>query len=160
MYLETKRKLHRDISYTNILLRNQEVDLPERAAVREHFMEQLGLSEIEKLRKDLKCREGLLIDFDYGAVLAELENEMAKLADGDMAPADQASENGKEDEENGEDEEDYETIEEEAQDPRIVLAPATKAPKPSGLRTVSFPPLNYFLYMLRIYAGDCSFHRD
>jgi hypothetical protein len=30
-------------------------------------MERLGLSDIEKLRKELKCREGLLIDFDYGA---------------------------------------------------------------------------------------------
>ena len=33
-------------------------------------MQQFGLSEIEELRKRLKCREGLLIDFDYGAVLA------------------------------------------------------------------------------------------
>ena len=28
------------------------------------------LSEIEELWKRLKCREGLLIDFDYGAALA------------------------------------------------------------------------------------------
>jgi hypothetical protein len=33
-------------------------------------MQQLGLSEIEKQRKRLNCREGLLIDFDYGTVLA------------------------------------------------------------------------------------------
>lgn len=30
-----------------------------------------GLSDIEKLRKRLNCREGLLIDFDYAASLAE-----------------------------------------------------------------------------------------
>jgi hypothetical protein len=33
-------------------------------------MKDLGLSEIEELRKRLNCREGLLIDFDYCAFLA------------------------------------------------------------------------------------------
>lgn len=32
-------------------------------------MQELGLSEIEEIRKRLNCREGLLIDFDYGAAL-------------------------------------------------------------------------------------------
>jgi hypothetical protein len=30
-------------------------------------MKSLDLLEIVKLRQDLKCREGLVIDFDYGA---------------------------------------------------------------------------------------------
>jgi hypothetical protein len=34
-------------------------------------MEALDLSEIEKLRNELKCREGLLIDFDYADFLVE-----------------------------------------------------------------------------------------
>ena len=34
-------------------------------------MQELGLSEIEKLWKHLNCREGLLIDFDYGAALTK-----------------------------------------------------------------------------------------
>jgi hypothetical protein len=33
-------------------------------------MQDLGLSEIEDLRKRLGCREGLLIDFDYATSLA------------------------------------------------------------------------------------------
>jgi hypothetical protein len=36
-------------------------------------MDSLNLGEIEKLRNDLQCREGLLIDFDYGLMLADLE---------------------------------------------------------------------------------------
>ena len=39
-------------------------------AAREKVMQELGLSEIEELRKRLNCREGLLIDFDYAAALA------------------------------------------------------------------------------------------
>jgi serine/threonine protein kinase len=67
-YLETQKKVHRDISYTNILLRERDQTNVGRAA-REKVMEELGLSEIEKLRERLDCREGLLIDFDYGAAL-------------------------------------------------------------------------------------------
>ena len=33
-------------------------------------MHGLGLDEIEELRQRLDCREGLLIDFDYGATLS------------------------------------------------------------------------------------------
>lgn len=70
LYLETKQKLHRDISYTNILLREPGVDSDAKKTVRKNFMETLGLSDIEKLREELKCREGLLIDFDYGAPIS------------------------------------------------------------------------------------------
>ena len=63
-------KVHRDISYTNILLREPGNDSDEGRVTRKHFMQHLGLSEIEELRKRLNCRERLLIDFDYGAALA------------------------------------------------------------------------------------------
>jgi hypothetical protein len=37
------------------------------------LMEKMGLSEIEKLRVELGCREGLLIDYDYGGLISEPE---------------------------------------------------------------------------------------
>jgi hypothetical protein len=68
LYLESHQKVHRDISYTNILLRDPEVDSTD--SIREELMTSLDLSDIVKLRHDLDCREGLLIDFDYGASLS------------------------------------------------------------------------------------------
>lgn len=44
-------------------------------------MRELGLLEIEDLRKQLNCREGLLIDFDYGASLIE---EQVVMNSGEM----------------------------------------------------------------------------
>lgn len=47
-------------------------------------MTSLGLSEIEELRNDLNCREGLLIDFDYADWLVELastENKVEEESD-------------------------------------------------------------------------------
>ena len=64
-YLDSKENLHRNISYTNILLREREANSTASAAIRKRYIEDLGLSEIEMLRKELNCREGLLIDFDY-----------------------------------------------------------------------------------------------
>jgi serine/threonine protein kinase len=72
MYLESKGKVHRDISYTNILLREPGKDTPEKKATRDMIIAKLGLSEIDELRKELGCREGLLIDFDYASTLVEL----------------------------------------------------------------------------------------
>jgi serine/threonine protein kinase len=71
-YLETQKKVHRDISYTNILLQETDDSDVGRAAqaTRTKVMHEFGLSEIDELRKQLNCREGLLIDFDYGATLA------------------------------------------------------------------------------------------
>ena len=69
LYLETQKRVHRDISYTNILLRERD-DSDAGSAAWMKVMQQFRLSEIEELRKRLKCREGLLIDFDYGAALA------------------------------------------------------------------------------------------
>jgi hypothetical protein len=42
-------------------------------------MTSLGLSEIEELRNDLNCREGLLIDFDYADWLVELASTENKV---------------------------------------------------------------------------------
>lgn len=73
LYLETRKKVHRDVSYTNILLRDPGSNLPGRMTVREKLMEDFGLSSIEDLRKKMKCREGLLIDYDYAIDMADLE---------------------------------------------------------------------------------------
>jgi serine/threonine protein kinase len=87
LHLETEKKVHRDISYTNILLRERDDSVAGKAA-RENVMDKLGLSEIEKLRTRLNCREGLLIDFDYAAVLVEESNasEEKKSEVGDLKP--------------------------------------------------------------------------
>jgi serine/threonine protein kinase len=69
LYLETKTKVHRDISYTNILLRERD-DSDAGKESRKKVMHGLGLDKIEELRQRLDCREGLLIDFDYGATLS------------------------------------------------------------------------------------------
>ena len=39
-------------------------------------MKDFGLSDIEVLRKEIKSREGLLIDYDYATVLADMEAAM------------------------------------------------------------------------------------
>jgi serine/threonine protein kinase len=69
LYLESKQKIHRDISYTNILLRDPDSEALDstRMRIQDELMMSLGLTGIVKLRRDLECREGLLIDFDYGA---------------------------------------------------------------------------------------------
>ena len=56
MYLETQKKVHRDISYTNILLRERD-ESDAGKTTREATMKVLGLSEIDDLRKRLDCRE-------------------------------------------------------------------------------------------------------
>ena len=71
--METRKKVHRDISYTNILLRDPGPDPPGRMTVREKFIKDFDLSSIEDLRKEIKCREGLLIDYDYASVVADSE---------------------------------------------------------------------------------------
>ena len=73
LYLETRKKVHRDISYTNILLRDPGIDSPGKMSVREEFVKEHHLSKIEDLRKQIGSREGLLIDYDYATVLADTE---------------------------------------------------------------------------------------
>jgi serine/threonine protein kinase len=164
MYLEGKRKLHRDISYTNILLREPEDDLVQKEA-RKQFMMLLGLSEIEELREELRCREGLLIDFDYGAALADLETQMAEpenaerdLEDGEI---ERAEEDDEEDENEQQEEADW-VVPEGTQSTGEVVQDShvTHALKAPGARTVRFPNLMTIFHVLRNHAGDCSFHRD
>jgi len=76
MYLQGQNKLHRDLSYTKILLQESGGDAEEAQRARDNLMEQLGLLEIETLRKELNCREGLLIDFDYAAELGQPQEGM------------------------------------------------------------------------------------
>jgi serine/threonine protein kinase len=80
-YLESKNLVHRDISYTNILLRDLSKDSNIKQAKRDEIMRKLGLSEIDSLRRDLGCREGLLIDFDYASLLDLNLNKEAGQAD-------------------------------------------------------------------------------
>jgi serine/threonine protein kinase len=147
-YLNNKGKLHRDISYTNILLRdpgnNSVVD-----ATRRSYMEGLGLSDIEKLRKELKCREGLLIDFDYGApddgVVAvedidgvavenvESVDEFQLVQGGVNQPASQSSR-----EETGNVNQASQSTGEGAQEFNVAPAFTRGLEKPSGARTVCF----------------------
>jgi len=80
MYLETQKKIHRDISYTNVLLRERD-DSAEGREAREELMGKLGLSKIEELRRKLDCREGLLIDFDYGESLDKKQSNSGENQD-------------------------------------------------------------------------------
>lgn len=86
MYLETQNKLHRDISYTNVLLQEPGVSRNENQIA---WMNKLGLSQIQELREELKCREGLLIDYDYGA---PLEMDTNASADPAQLPGEVATE--------------------------------------------------------------------
>jgi serine/threonine protein kinase len=133
MYLESQQKLHRDISYTNILLRSPGGDSTPNAAIRKKFIEALELSDIEELRKEMNCREGLLIDFDYAASMPEETSpeeggagDEVVLEGGDAVPT--STPNG--------------------------CCP----PNPSGARTVCFSNSKTNPQMLIKFAGDCSFH--
>ncbi len=55
MYLEGRRKLHRDISYTNLLLRESGGDAEEIQSHRNQIMAKFELSRVEDLRKEYKC---------------------------------------------------------------------------------------------------------
>jgi len=88
LYLKTRKRVHRDISYTNILLRELgPPELPVRTMNRKKFMDELELteflSEIEKLRKECLCREGLLIDYDYASHLADVEPSVPSVMEVD-----------------------------------------------------------------------------
>jgi hypothetical protein len=58
---------------------------------RKRVMSNLGLAEIEIQHHKFKCREGLLIDFDYGSELAVVQSQETE----------QNEEDSEEDEEDG-----------------------------------------------------------
>ena len=72
-YLESRKLVHRDISYTNILLRIPGKDGAAKKAKQSEIICELDLSDVEKLWTELGCREGLRIDFDYTSFLAETD---------------------------------------------------------------------------------------
>jgi len=71
---ESKQTIHRDISYTNVLLRTLGPDSQEKKEWQAKITETFGLSEIENLQAQYSSQEGLLIDFDYASRLAQSEN--------------------------------------------------------------------------------------
>ena len=118
--LESNNKLHRDISYTNLLLRDRGVDSAQKTKLRDGIKEEFGLVQIEKMREDFNCREGLLIDFDHATTLLEDQHFSGNKededngdgdddnrdrdeanGDGDEANRDEDEANGDEDEANG-----------------------------------------------------------
>ncbi|KAF8075033.1 hypothetical protein FPV67DRAFT_1475788 [Lyophyllum atratum] len=66
-YLEGMQRVHRDISYSNILLREPEDNVQEAEVVNWHGDAAMNV-DLERLRKALKCRRGLVIDFNYAAM--------------------------------------------------------------------------------------------
>jgi hypothetical protein len=138
-YLESRQMVHRDISYTNIILRESvresvtigrsDSDSSDKLKIREGLISSLDLSGIMELRQSLECREGLLIDFDYGGSLT-----------------DQKGIEGEEGDKNDE------TI--KAQH----VISSFRPQEPSGSRTVCFSQFQDFLQTLINYAGDSSFY--
>lgn len=137
-YLESRNLVHRDISYTNILLRHTGKDSIEKQAKRREIMDELGLSEIESLRNSLNCREGLLIDFDYASSLepnAETGQTGASASSLDLnAETDQTGASNV-NESQGESREDFELVDDE-ENSKTVIQPTAK--RLSGARTVSY----------------------
>jgi hypothetical protein len=114
-------------------------------------MDQLGLSEIEDLRNELNCREGLLIDFDYGDLLIQLDSNLAKAEPN--WPDHANTENEVEEKESDEEESDEET--DKKMDSEVFFPPTF-----FGARTVRFFLTSQLFKLLRSYIGNCSFHRN
>ena len=83
MYLEGQQKLHHDISYTNHLLQESGGDAKEIQSLRNQIMVKLELSRVEELQKEYKCREGLLIDYDYGVDMGSEDVKEDVIAQGE-----------------------------------------------------------------------------
>jgi serine/threonine protein kinase len=138
LYLESQRKIHRDLSYTNILLRDsgQGSDTADKLKIRQELIESLGLSDIVKHRQRLQCWEGLLIDFDYGASLFDLEDMeigAGKTAQLEQGLDEEGYENGEDDETVPEDvDQGLQSTEAKVQHPISTFPPQ----QPSGSRTV------------------------
>ena len=132
VYLESHKKLHRDISYTNILLREPGANSERVNNSRQEIMERLGLGEFEKQRHKLKCREGLVVDFNYGG---ELTQEPTQLHE--EMTTDAEEEHDKEDSEESEKDDESEESEEDGEGLTIRHSNNPRA-NYSGVRTVEF----------------------
>ena len=157
MYLAAQENIHCDISYTNILIQEVDDDSSKEASLEawKRVMNLLGLSKIESLWNELKCQEGLLIDFDYGTILSCIGSKLALVGSEDKLDGLEVTEvqvgKGKEkqgDSGKGNGLNAVSSGRMDAQDP---------IPKASGAHTVCF--LNFItIFSLRDLAGHCSFH--
>jgi len=68
-------------------------------------MRQLGLTQIETQRGSFKCREGLLIDFDYGTELTQNGQESQSITLAEVNPANEERPNDDDDDDDNEEEE-------------------------------------------------------
>ena len=92
--LESNNKLHRDISYTNLLLRDWGVDSAQKTKLRDGIKEEFGLVQIEKMREGFNCREGLLINFDHATTLLEDQHFSGNKEDEDNGDGDDDNRDG------------------------------------------------------------------
>ena len=157
MYLAGQENIHCDISYTNILIWEVDDNLLREASLEAQkcIMNLLGLSKIESLQNELKCWEGLLIDFDYSTVLSCIESKLALVGSEDKLDGLEVTEvqvgkgKGKQrDSGKGDGLNAASRGWTDAQDP---------IPKASSAHVVCF--LNFItIFSLRNLAGHCSFH--
>lgn len=95
-------------------------------------MAKFELSRVEDLRKEYKCREGLLIDYDYGVDLGSEDDEEDVIAQGE----DVGEEDVGEEDVIAQDEEDVIAQGEEAGTHTGLQVSTKYLEKVSGLRTV------------------------
>jgi hypothetical protein len=99
-----KKRVHRDLSYTNVLLREGGGDTDEVQRTRDKLMGDYGLSEIDKMRRTFEYREGLLIDYDYAAELSQGDEEIEDEGGEDLVDYVRKGEDENENENEDEDE--------------------------------------------------------
>ena len=106
---------------------------------RKNIINLLGLADFETQRHKLKCREGLLVDFDYGGELTQLDEGM-----GSFRPQTTNTEE-EHDEEEDEGSEEDEKDEDDAEDAEgLTIRHSINNPRAddSGVRTVGFDLIN------------------
>ena len=162
-YLESQNLVHRDISYTNILLRSPDKDFDTEAEriKRLEIMTELGLSDIETLRRKLGCREGLLIDFDYASFLDSktetgqaVINNAASNVNESLGGSQRKSQGDIQGSSQGDSNEDFEVVD---SDSGTVIQSFVR--KFSGARTVCCFYIVFALQILKVvFIGHPSFH--
>lgn len=144
--LESENRLHRDISYTNVLLRDRldSADSSANAENRNKVIQELGLTQIDAQRVSFKCREGLLIDFDYRIELSQSGRESQTITPEGVNPA---NEEGS-----------YDDDEDQREAASKQCAHSGQAAVPTCVRTVSIC-LDRCSSLIDL-LGYPSFHRD
>jgi serine/threonine protein kinase len=134
--------VHRDISYTNILLRSRDEFEVSQSKLdkRREIMDELGLSQIDDFRRQVNCREGLLIDFDYASLLdPKKTTDQATASTVDESLGESSRQVSSEVSSEG----DFEVVDDD-NNSKTVIQPIANLNKVSGTRTVS-----YFYYCVR-----------